>query len=682
MRGSSVSCPARSSSGETSAAPSGSPSWVRSWATSSRRRSLRRSPPSSRERCRRRRATRRPSSIPRRRGRCPRRSCLPSEARSLRGFTTSSSSQQASPRSRWSSPCSSRRSRSAVEPTGSAGPRWKRLRRSASRQPSVLIRLLRTYLGPYRRQVAIVTALLLLQSVGNLYLPNLNADIINNGVATGDTDYIWRTGAVMVGITLLLGLFAIVAVYFASETSMSVGRDVRAAVFERVQSFSAREMNRFGTASLITRNTNDVQQVQLFLQIALTILVSAPILAIGGIVMAVREDATLSWLIVVIVPLMAAVIGVLMWKAVPLFRQVQVKIDRITQVLREQITGVRVVRAFIRVRSEQVRFETANADLTATSLRVNRIFALAFPALLGIMNLSTVAILWFGASLVDRGDMPIGNLTAFLQYIMQILFAVMTAVFMVILVPRAEASAQRIVEVLETTSSIAEPPRPIAPQQLSGLVAFADVTFAYPHGERPVLRGLTFEARPGRTTAIIGGTGSGKSTVVSLVTRSFDVTSGVVLVDGLDVREQALDGLWARIGLVPQTAYLFKGTVAQNLRFGNESATDTQLWRALEIAQARDFVAAMPGQLEAPIDQGGTNVSGGQRQRLAIARASVAVHSWASALRSSAPRISAARCASFWRGFVPNALSSQSSSCSALSASHSASSGRRSPETR
>jgi len=487
----------------------------------------------------------------------------------------------------------------------------------------VLIRLLRSHLGPYRRPVAIVTALLLLQSVANLYLPNLNADIINNGVAKGDTDYIWRVGAVMLGLTLLLGLFAIVAVYYASETSMSVGRDVRAAVFERVQSFSAREMNRFGTASLITRNTNDVQQVQLFLQIALTILVSAPIMAIGGVFMALREDATLSWLLVVIVPLMAGVIGVLLLKAVPLFRQVQVKIDRITQVLREQITGVRVVRAFIRVRSERERFETANADLTATSLRVNRIFAVAFPALLVIMNLSTVAILWFGAGLVDRGDMPIGNLTAFLQYIMQILFAVMTAVFMVILIPRAEASAQRIVEVLDTNSSITEPLRTIAPERVRGLAAFADVTFAYPHGERPVLHGLTFEARPGRVTAIIGGTGSGKSTVVNLVTRAFDVTSGAVLVDGVDVREQALEGLWGRIGLVPQTAYLFKGTVAQNLRFGNENATDAQLWHALEVAQARDFVAAMPGQLEAQIDQGGTNVSGGQRQRLAIARAIV-----------------------------------------------------------
>ena len=487
----------------------------------------------------------------------------------------------------------------------------------------MLIRLLRSYLGPYRWPTALVTGLLLVQSIANLYLPNLNADIINNGVAKADTDYIWRTGAVMLGVALLLGVLAVVAVYFASQVSMGVGRDLRSAVFARVQSFSAREMNRFGTASLITRNTNDVQQVQLFLQIALTILVSAPITAVGGVIMAVREDITLSWLLVVIVPLMAAVIGILLLRAVPLFRQVQLKIDRITQVMREQITGVRVVRAFIRSGSERARFEAANADLTATSLRVNRIFAIAFPALLAIMNLSTVAILWFGASLVDRGDMPIGNLTAFLQYIMQILFAVMTAVFMIILVPRAEASAQRIVEVLDTTSSIVEPIRPIVVERPTGLISFDDVTFAYPHGERPVLHNISFEALPGRTTAVIGGTGSGKSTVVNLITRSFDVSSGAVRADGIDVRDLALDDLWARIGLVPQTAYLFKGTVAQNLRFGNEGATDAELWHALEVAQARDFVAEMQGQLEAPIDQGGTNVSGGQRQRLAIARAIV-----------------------------------------------------------
>jgi ATP-binding cassette subfamily B multidrug efflux pump len=486
----------------------------------------------------------------------------------------------------------------------------------------MLIRLLRRHLPPYGRPVAIVTALLLVQSIANLYLPNLNADIINNGVSTGDTDYIWRIGALMLGVTLLLGVLSVISVYFASRASMGVGRDIRGAVFGRVQRFSAREMNRFGTASLITRNTNDVQQVQLFLQIALTILVSAPIMAIGGVIMAIREDATLSWLLLVIVPVMAGIIGLLLVRAVPLFQAMQVKIDRITAVLREQITGVRVVRAFIRGRAEQERFEAANADLTDTALRVNRIFVIAFPSLLAIMNLSTVAILWFGAQLIDTGDMPIGNLTAFLMYIFQILFAVITAVFMVILIPRAEASAQRILEVLDTAPSIADPASPIEPQP-SGLVEFRDVSFAYPHSERPVLQGLSFVARPGRTTAIIGGTGSGKTTVVNMLTRSFDVTSGAVLVDGVDVRAQSLARLWSRMALVPQAAYLFKGSVAENLRFGKADATDEQMWKALEIAQARDFVAAMPGQLEAPIDQGGTNLSGGQRQRLAIGRAIV-----------------------------------------------------------
>ncbi|HEY3125963.1 MAG TPA: ABC transporter ATP-binding protein [Candidatus Limnocylindria bacterium] len=487
----------------------------------------------------------------------------------------------------------------------------------------MLISLLRRYLPKYRNEVAIVTVLLLIQSLANLYLPNLNADIINNGVAKGDTDYIWRTGGVMLAVTLVLGVLAIVSVYFASRASMGVGRDVRGAVFARVQNFSAREMTQFGTPSLITRNTNDVQQVQLFLQIALTILLTAPILAIGGIIMAIRENATLSLTLVVIVPLMAAVIGTLVAIAVPLFRQMQGKVDKLTEVLREQIMGVRVVRAFIRFESEKRRFDGANADLTQTALRVNRIFALAFPSLLGIMNLSTVAVLWFGGQLVDSGEMPIGNLTAFLMYIFQILFAVMTAVFMVILVPRAEASAQRIEDVVRTVPSISDPARPVEPERNTGVVEMRDVAFAYPHSERAVLHDLSFALRPGTTTGIIGGTGSGKTTLLTLVTRGFDATSGSVLVDGVDVREQALDRLWSRIGLVPQAAYLFKGTVADNLRFGNENATDAELWRALEVAQARDFVAAMSGELEAAIDQGGTNVSGGQRQRLAIARALV-----------------------------------------------------------
>ena len=487
----------------------------------------------------------------------------------------------------------------------------------------MLLRLLRRFVPDYTAPVGFVLALLLLQTLGNLYLPNLNADIINDGIAKGDVDYIWRTGGVMLAITLALGALAIVGVYFASRVSMGVGRDVRAAVFERVLSFSAREMNRFGTASLITRNTNDVQQVQLFLQVALTFMVSAPLLAIGGVIMAVRENATLSWILVVVVPLMALVLGLLLFLGVPLFRAVQTKIDRITQVMREQITGVRVVRAFIRGPSEQRRFEVANADLTGTSLRVNRIFALAFPSLLGIMNLSTIAILWFGAHLIDSGDMPIGNLAAFMQYIFQILFAVMAAVFMVILIPRAEASSQRIVEVLETASSIVEPAGPKVPARTDGIVELRGVTFAYPHSERAVLRDISFVAKPGATTGVIGGTGSGKTTVVNLITRAFDATGGAVLVDDVDVREQDLERLWSQMALVPQTAYLFKGTVAENLRFGNPDASDEELWRALEIAQAKDFVAAMRGQLEAPIDQGGTNVSGGQRQRLAIARAVV-----------------------------------------------------------
>jgi ATP-binding cassette subfamily B multidrug efflux pump len=487
----------------------------------------------------------------------------------------------------------------------------------------MLIKLLRTYLRPYTREVTIVVVLTTVQAIANLYLPNLNADIINYGVVKGDINYIWRTGAIMLGITLVLGIIAIVAVYWSSIASMGIGRDIRAAVFERVQSFSAREMNQLGTPTLITRNTNDVQQIQLFMQIALTILVSAPIMAVGGMVMALREDVNLSALLIVIIPVMAAILGVMLVKAVPLFRSMQVKIDRINQVLREQITGIRVIRAFVQTSYEQQRFETANADLTSTALRVNRIFVLAMPALMGIMNLSTVAVLWFGGRLVDSGQMPIGNLTAFLMYLLQILVAVMMAVAMVILVPRAEASSARIEEVMNTTPSIADPMVPVQPPSTTGVVEFRGVSFGYPGGEHAVLSDLSFVLRPGETIAIIGGTGSGKTTLLDLIPRFFDVTAGEVLVDAVDVRRQALERLWSAIGLVPQRAYLFSGTVAENLRFGRDDATDEELWHALEVAQAREFVAAMPGQLDAPIDQGGTNLSGGQRQRMAIARALV-----------------------------------------------------------
>ncbi len=487
----------------------------------------------------------------------------------------------------------------------------------------MLTRMMRERLRPYAAQVTVVAALLAIQTVGNLYLPNLNADIINNGVVKGNVRYIFQTGALMLGVTLVLGAVAVVAVYWASRVSMGVGADVRADVYERVQRFSTREMNAFGTPSLITRNTNDVQQIQLFLQMALTIMVIAPIMCVGGIFMAVKEGAALSPLLAVAVPVMAVVISVMLIVVVPLFRSMQAKIDRINQVLREQITGVRVIRAFLRVLSERRRFQTANSDLTATTLRVNRIFVLAMPALMVIMNLSGVAVLWFGGRLVSEGSMPIGNLTAFLTYIMQILISVMMAVMMVILVPRALASAERIEEVIDAAPAVSDPPRPAVPARITGVVEFRDVTFGYPGSEQPVLHDLAFTLRPGETCAIIGGTGSGKTTLLNLIPRFFDVTSGAVLVNGTDVRDQELEQLWNSIGLVPQRAFLFSGTVATNLRFGRPEATEAELWHALTVAQARDFVASMPGGLDAPIDQGGTNVSGGQRQRLSIARALV-----------------------------------------------------------
>jgi len=486
-----------------------------------------------------------------------------------------------------------------------------------------VIRLLVTYLRPYRRQLALVMALLLVQALANLYLPELNADIINNGVAVGDTDYIVRTGAVMLGVTFLLGVTAIVGVYWGAKTAMAFGRDVRSAIFRAVQTFAQTEVNRFGTASLITRNTNDVQQVQMVVLMGLTVLISAPILTVGGVIMALRQDVPLSGLLVVIVPIMALVIGVLLARAIPLFRAMQVKIDRINQVMRETLAGIRVIRAFVRTDYEERRFDTANVDLTATALRVNRLFAVMMPALMAIMNLSTVAIMWFGAFRVDAGEMPIGNLTAFLQYIMQILFAIMMAVVMFVMVPRAAVSADRIQEVLDAVPSVRDPDEPAPAPPARGHVEFRGVEFRYPGAEDPVLRGISFTAGPGETTAIVGSTGSGKSTLVNLVPRFYDVTGGAVLVDGVDVRALRRDDLWARIGVIPQRGFLFSGTVASNLRFGEEAATDDDLWRALEIAQGADFVREMPEGLATPIAQGGSSVSGGQRQRLAIARALV-----------------------------------------------------------
>ena len=501
-----------------------------------------------------------------------------------------------------------------------------------------MIALLRGGLRPYRNQLILVMVLLLIQAIASLYLPSLNADIINNGIAKGDNGYILRIGGFMLVVTFLLGLCAIVAIYFGAQVAMSFGRDVRGAIFERVASFSQVEVNRFGSASLITRNTNDVQQVQMVVFMALTIMILAPITGIGGIIMALREDVPLSGLLVVILPLMALFIVLVMRRAIPLFRQMQVKLDRINQVMREALAGVRVIRAFVRTHHEEARFEVANADLFDTSLRVNRLFSVTIPTMMAILNLSMVAVMWFGAMRVDSGQMPIGNLTAFLAYLVQILMAVLMAVFMFILVPRAAVSADRIQEVLTTEPSIHDPETPVAmpavvaaharvsgaaAPTVAGTVEFRNVEFRYPGAEHPVLHDISFTARPGETTAVVGSTGSGKTTLINLIPRFYDVTGGAVLVDGVDVREMNRSDVWERIGFIPQRAFLFSGTVASNLRYGDESASDEALWHALEIAQGREFVVEMDGGLEAPIAQGGTNVSGGQRQRLAIARALV-----------------------------------------------------------
>ena len=489
-----------------------------------------------------------------------------------------------------------------------------------------MIGLLRAYLAPYRGRLLVVMALLLVQAIGNLYLPDLNADIINNGIAKGDTDYIVRVGGLMLLVTALLGVAAVAAVFLSSKVAMGFGRDVRSAIFSKVETFSQVEVNHFGPASLITRNTNDVQQVQMLVFMALTVMVSAPILAVGGIIMALRTDVPLSGLLVIVIPLMALVIGLVMSRAIPLFRAIQVKIDRINQVMRETLAGVRVIRAFVRTEHEQERFDVANRDLFGTTISVTRLFAITIPTMTAILNLSTVAVLWFGATRVQSGELQIGNLTAFLQYLLQILFAVLTAVFMFILIPRGAVSSGRIREVLDIQPSIHDPEVPVTPDPAGperGVVEFRAVDFGYPGAQEPVLHDISFRAEPGQTTAIVGSTGSGKSTLINLIPRFYDATTGSVLVDGVDVRSMHREDLWARIGVIPQKAFLFGGTVSSNLRFGDATATDDELWRALDIAQGRDFVSEMEGGLEAPITQGGSNVSGGQRQRLAIARAIV-----------------------------------------------------------
>lgn len=487
----------------------------------------------------------------------------------------------------------------------------------------MLIRVLRTYLRPYRDLLAIVVVLQLLGTIASLYLPSLNADIIDGGIAKGDTDYIIRIGGWMLLVSGVQIVCSVIAAYYGSRAAMLFGRDLRGAIFHRVGGFSDREVARFGAPSLITRTTNDVQQVQMLVVVTCTMLVAAPIMCVGGVIMALREDVGLSWLMLVAVPAMVIMIGLIMWRMVPQFRLMQTRIDAVNRVLREQLSGMRVVRAFVREPYESARFGVANADLTATALRVGRLQALVFPVVMLVFNASSVAVLWFGAARVDSGQIEIGALTAFIQYLMQILMAVMMATFMLMLVPRATVSSERIGEVLDTDSSVAPPTRPVTETPERGTVELRNVEFQYPGAEQPVLRDVSFRAEPGRTTAIIGSTGAGKTTLLSLVPRLFDATVGTVLVDGVDVRELDLDVLWSRIGLVPQRPYLFSGTVASNLRYGNPDASDEELWRCLEIAQARDFVEELADGLEAPIAQGGTNVSGGQRQRLAIARALV-----------------------------------------------------------
>ena len=487
----------------------------------------------------------------------------------------------------------------------------------------MLYRLVRTYLTPYAPMLGVLLALQLVATLASLYLPSLNGRIIDEGVAVGDTAFILRTGVLMLAVSFVQILATIGATRIGAHSSASLGRDVRSSVFHRVGKYSAQELSRFGAPTLISRSTNDVTQVQTATYMFLAIMVSAPIMMVGGIFMALREDLGLAWLVAVAVPALGIAIGLIISRMVPHFRSMQTAVDSVNRILREQITGLRVVRAFVREDVERERFAAANRTYTGTALAVGKLMALAFPVVMVIFNASTVAVLWFGAHRIDNGQMEIGALTAFMSYLIQILMSVMMATFMAMMIPRATVSAGRIQAVLDTESSVHTPTDPVVIPPGPVTVELRGATFAYPGAESPVLREVSFRAVPGTTTAIVGSTGSGKTTLVGLVPRLHDVTSGQVLVGGVDVREADPEDLWSHIGLVPQRPYLFTGTVASNLRYGDPDATDDELWQALTVAQADDFVRAMPDGLESAIAQGGTNVSGGQRQRLAIARALV-----------------------------------------------------------
>lgn len=487
----------------------------------------------------------------------------------------------------------------------------------------MLGKILVRYLSRYRWLLVALLVFQFVAAMASLYLPRLNADIIDRGVAQGDTGFIWSQGMIMLGISLGQIVASVVATYFAARAAMAAGRDIRLDLFEKVSGFSERELSQFGAGSLITRNTNDVQQVQMLAMMGATMLVSAPLLALGGIFMALQQDVGLSWLLGVAVPILLVAVALIIARMVPLFRSYQSKLDAVNRVMREQLTGVRVVRAFVRERIEEERFREANTDIMDVGRKVGSLFVLLFPLAMLVLNVTVVGVIWFGGIQVDAGGVQIGTLFAFMQYVAQILMGVLMASFMTVMIPRAAVSAERIGEVLDSHSTLERPANPVSVFPSVGTVEFDDVAFAYPGAESPVVSGVTFAAHPGETVAIVGSTGAGKTTLVSLLPRLFDVTAGAVRVGGVDVREADLDLLWKSIGLVPQRPFLFSGTVASNLRFGREDATDDELWHALEIAQGRDFVEAMEGGLDGKIAQGGTNVSGGQRQRLAIARAIV-----------------------------------------------------------
>ena len=487
----------------------------------------------------------------------------------------------------------------------------------------MLVRLLRRHLRPYTGLLVCVLVLQFAQVMASLYLPTLNADIIDKGVATGDTGYIWRMGAFMLGVSLAQGVCSVAATYLAARAAMSMGRDLRGEVFDRVSGFSEREISAFGAGSLITRNTNDVQQVQMLVMMSATMLVTAPVMAVGGIVMAVTRAPGLSWLIGVSVPVLLVAVGLIVSRMLPLFRSYQDKLDAINRVMREQLTGIRVIRAFVREEAETERFEDANGDIARVGERVGQLFVLLFPLVMLVLDVTIVGVIWFGGHQVGDGDVEVGTLIAFMSYLMQILMGIVMASFMTIMIPRAAVCAERISEVLATAPTITSSPDAVDTFPAPGTVEMRDVTFVYPDADARVLAEVSFTVQPGTTTAIVGSTASGKSTVVRLLSRLLEASSGQVLIGGTDVREADPEALWAQMGLVPQQPFLFAGTVASNLRLGREEATDDELWKALEVAQAKDFVSAMDGGLEAAIAQGGTNVSGGQRQRLAIARALV-----------------------------------------------------------